>query len=102
MYLAQDCNEAIAIALKQGWIMDGINPSHMDDYWREYEAKRDITGTVADNNAYDMHLYHIRFVIYRILYSQHFDDSTEIFYVFLLRYIYGMISYRYHYFIRNK
>ena len=27
--------------------MDGINPSHMDDYWREYEAKRDITGTVV-------------------------------------------------------
>jgi len=34
--------------------MDGINPSHMDDYWREYEAKRDITGTVVNNPAYDL------------------------------------------------
>lgn len=44
--IASDCNEAIAVALKNGWIMDGINNSRMDDYWREYEAKRDITGVV--------------------------------------------------------
>ena len=34
--------------------MDGINPSHMDDYWREYEAKRDITGTIGNNITYHM------------------------------------------------
>ena len=36
--------------------MDGINPSHMDDYWREYEAKRDITGTIGNNITYHMPL----------------------------------------------
>ena len=46
---ASDCNEAIAEALKYGWIKDGINNSHMDDLWREYESKRDITGKFAIN-----------------------------------------------------
>ena len=45
--------------------MDGINPSHMDDYWREYEAKRDITGTVVKNPAY-----YIRYMISRFCHVQ--------------------------------
>jgi len=42
--------------------MDGINPSHMDDYWREYEAKRDITGTVVIPHI----IYGISYTVYDI------------------------------------
>lgn len=48
--------------------MDGINPSHMDDYWREYEAKRDITGTI--NNKITYHMPHmISIKLYPVIYG---------------------------------
>ena len=40
----------------------------MDDYWREYEAKRDITGTLGNNITYHMpHMISIKW--YPVIYG---------------------------------